>query len=65
MPTQGADCAPAATRAVTDYERFTRSREDLLDDYVLLRSEGFTWRQCAQRLGMTYVAFKRALLRPA
>lgn len=46
-----------------DYERITRSLDELLDDYVLLRSEGFDWRQCAQRLGMSYTAFERAMYR--
>lgn len=40
-----------------------RPRDDLLDDYVLLRSEGLSWRQCAERLGMSYAAFQRAMLR--
>ncbi|MGH3598920.1 MAG: hypothetical protein ACRDQH_01365 [Pseudonocardiaceae bacterium] len=46
-----------------DYERRTRSRDDLLDDYVLLREQGCSWPQCAERLGMSYPSFARALLR--
>lgn len=46
-----------------DIPRLTRSRDELLDDYVHLRADGYTWRQCAARLGMTYPAFERAMLR--
>lgn len=46
-----------------DIPRLTRTRDELLDDYVILRADGYTWRQCAQRLGMTYPAFERAMLR--
>ncbi len=48
---------------ILDYPRITRPRDDLLDDYVLLRGEGYTWRQCAERLGMNYPAFRRAMER--
>lgn len=48
---------------LVDVERITRPREDLLADYEILRSEGYTWQQCAERLGMTYEAFERAMLR--
>ena len=43
--------------------RLTRTRDELLDDYTILRADGYTWRQCAERLGMTYPAFERAMLR--
>lgn len=46
-----------------DTPRLTRSRDELLDDYTILRAQGHTWRQCAQRLNMTYPAFERAMLR--
>lgn len=52
-----------ATGDLIDYPRATRSRNDLLDDYVILRAEGHTGQQIAQRLGMTYPAFERALQR--
>lgn len=52
-----------ATGGLTDYERINRSRDDLLDDYVVLRREGYDWRRCAERLGMTYLAFERAMCR--
>ncbi|MGH7687803.1 MAG: hypothetical protein ACREN2_13450 [Candidatus Dormibacteria bacterium] len=48
---------------LVDYERLTRSRDDLLDDYVLLRAQGHDWRQCAARLGMSFAAFSRAMHR--
>lgn len=51
------------TGELADYERPTRSRDDLLDDYVVLRGQGHDWRQCAERLGMTYPSFERAMLR--
>lgn len=46
-----------------DYPRSTRSRDDLLEDYVMLRREGYDWPLCAERLGMTYAAFERAIHR--
>jgi hypothetical protein len=51
------------TGQLPDIPRLTRTRDELLDDYVILRGEGYTWRQCAQKLDMTYPAFERALLR--
>ena len=48
---------------LVDYSPQLRSRDDLLDDYVLLRSEGLNWRQCAERLGMSYPTFERAMFR--
>jgi hypothetical protein len=48
---------------LADYPRVTISRDELLDDYVILRKEGYTHRQIAKRLGMTYVALDRALVR--
>ncbi|HEY2763350.1 MAG TPA: hypothetical protein VGJ13_04970 [Pseudonocardiaceae bacterium] len=40
-----------------------RSRDDLLDDYEMLRSEGYDWHQCAARLRIPYPTFERAMLR--
>lgn len=51
------------TGELADYERPTRSRDDLLDDYVVLRDQGHDWRQCAERLGMSYPSFERAMFR--
>ena len=59
------------TGALTDYERHTRSRDEVLDDYQRwrafnydpLESQGENWRACAEWLGMTYAAFERAMLR--
>lgn len=46
-----------------DYERLSRSRDELLEDYVLLRGQGHDWGQCADPLGMTYDSFYRAMAR--
>lgn len=51
------------TGELADYERVSRSRDDLLDDYEVLRGEGYDWRQCAERLGMSYPSFERAMFR--
>jgi hypothetical protein len=48
---------------LVDYPRSTRSRDELLDDYVILRSQGYNWSQCATKLGMSYSAFERAIYR--
>jgi hypothetical protein len=48
------------TGELIDFERFTRSRDELLDDWAVLRAEGYTLRQAAERLGMTQAAFERA-----
>ena len=44
-------------------KRTMRSRADFVADYELLRSEGYTRRQIAERLGMKYPAVQRAYLR--
>lgn len=58
-------CHPAAHRAGTliDFARHTLSRDELLDDWVLLRDEGLTYTQAAARIGMPVAALKRALNR--
>jgi transposase-like protein len=58
-------CEPCHKRVLTtgeliDFERFTRSRDELLDEWVVLRAEGYTMRQAAERLGMTHAGFQRA-----
>lgn len=40
-----------------------RSRDDFIADYQLLRSEGYTRAQIAERLGMTIGALTKAYLR--
>lgn len=40
-----------------------RSRADFVPDYELLRSEGYTRRQIAERLNMTFGAVTKAYLR--
>jgi hypothetical protein len=46
-------------------KRATRSRAEFIADYELLRSEGYTRRQIAARLGLTYdgvgAAYRRAV----
>jgi hypothetical protein len=44
-------------------QRVQRRREHLIADYVLLRSEGYTRRQIAERLGMRYDTLHRAYCR--
>jgi hypothetical protein len=44
-------------------ERTQRRRVDFVADYELLRSEGYTRRQIAERLGMKYDAVTAAYLR--
>ena len=46
-----------------DYPRRTRSRDELLAEWDLLRGEGHTRVQAAERLGMHPSAFERALQR--
>lgn len=60
-----AHCHQGALRAGTlcDYERLTRSRADVLDDWTVLRGQGVTRLQAAARLGMSFPAFERALFR--
>lgn len=40
-----------------------RSRDDLLDDWLILRDEGHTLQQAAERLGMSWPTFERAFYR--
>lgn len=46
-------------------KRTLRSRDEFIADYELLRSEGYTRRQIAERLGLTYhgvaAAYRRAV----
>lgn len=44
-------------------KRTLRSRDDFVADYELLRSEGHTRRQIAERLGMSYPGVTNAYLR--
>jgi len=46
-----------------NYPRRTWSRDELLDEWELLRGEGHTRVQAAERLGMNPTAFERALQR--
>jgi hypothetical protein len=48
---------------VADYPRRTWRRDDLLEEWAMLRSSGSTRDEAADRLGMTLTAFDRALQR--
>lgn len=58
-------CWSAARTAgdLVDFERNTRTRDEVLDEWVLLRGEGYTRAQAAERIGMTFAAFDRAYWR--
>lgn len=60
-------CYETARRAGTLHRHQTqhtvRSRMDFIADYRLLRAEGYTRRQIAERLGMKYDAVTAAYLR--
>lgn len=43
-----------------DYERVTRSSEEVLAEWVRLRDDGISTRDAAPRLGMTLAALMRA-----
>jgi hypothetical protein len=53
----------AGTLSQFPTKRTQRSRADFVADYEQLRSEGYTRRQIADRLGMKYDAVHRAYLR--
>lgn len=55
-------CYSRAYRAgtLTDYPRSSRSQADLVADILVLREQGFTRPQMAQRLGMKRKSFDRA-----
>lgn len=46
-----------------DWPSNIRLRDDLLDDYVVLRRQGYNWKECAEQLGMSYKCFERAMNR--
>lgn len=58
-------CRKRHTKAGTliDFERTNHSRDEVLDEWVILRDEGNTVPQAARRLGMTTEAMRRALAR--
>lgn len=51
------------TDEMFDYPRETVPSDMVWDEWCLLRSQGFTKREVAQKLGMTYAALDRALCR--
>lgn len=46
-----------------DFERSTMDADSVLDDWMILRSEGYTIPQAARRLGITTDAFRLHLKR--
>lgn len=59
-------CRPCYQRAWLNNEfsaSRSRPRRDFIPDYELLRSEGYTRRQIAERLGMSYDAVTQAYRR--
>lgn len=42
------------------FERITRTRDEVMEDWEILRSHGCTKRQAAERIGMSFAAFSRA-----
>lgn len=42
------------------FEPLTRTRDELMSDWQILRSRGCTKRQAADRLGMSFDSFNRA-----
>lgn len=58
-------CYSRAEQAGTlaDYPRRQKPRADLLEDWELLRSEGYSVQHAAERLGMTHEAMRKALRR--
>ena len=49
--------------SVHDFERLKRSREEVIEEWEWLRSEGYTMRQAAERLGMKYNSLYAVLWR--
>lgn len=61
-------CTPCHRRAkrtdrLADFERSLRTRDELLDEWDRLRTDGVGRAQAAQRMGMTPAAFERHLYR--
>lgn len=61
-------CQPCYTRATREgtlrnYEKGHRPIEDVIEDWLLLRSEGFNRPDAAERLGMAYKTLQKALER--
>lgn len=48
---------------IGEFERINRSRDDVLDDWVVLRRQGYSRRQAAERIGMRFAALDRAIQR--
>jgi hypothetical protein len=48
---------------LADYERRSRSADEALDEWTLMRSEGYTVPQAAARMGMSAAALFGALAR--
>ena len=48
---------------IFDFERQVWPADELLDEWVLLRDDGYSVRQAAERIGVTWVALDRATAR--
>ena len=46
-----------------DYPRMFHAADEVLDDWVFLRDQGYTIRNAAPRMGMTFAALEKALER--
>lgn len=46
-----------------DFERTTHAADELLDEWTLLRDDGYGYRNAAARLGVTVAALDKALCR--
>jgi hypothetical protein len=55
-------CYDAIQRAgaLIDFERLTRSCDEVMAEWAILRQQGYTKRQAAERLGMKFKAFEKA-----
>lgn len=58
-------CRDRAVRLGTlaDYERRSRSRDEVMSEWELLRDEGLSKTQAAERLGMAFKTFETAYTR--
>lgn len=48
---------------LADFERATRPRDELLDEWARLQREGYTRRQAAERIGITKKRLEKAIER--
>jgi transposase-like protein len=46
-----------------DFERITHTRDEILDDYDLLRRQGYSRRKIAERIGVSLAALEQCIWR--